>query len=326
MLSSTSLLHGNCIFNRNNTVATQQGMKTYWLCKSYRITMCRARCITHLGRVISSTGCHNHQPHMKGPYPNMEFFQSGNGNTVPSNSGSLSIRLPPVIPSSTPGTQSQGSPPQQANTVSTASLHHETPQHQLTNEVQSHEPNHTISATVHHSPSTSQHHSHISHTITSSTPQHNSSLQNMMHNVLSHNNLMHLSNITPILNPMQNQHLTHLNSPHLSNELHISPSQGGENNQCMHSPNSPQSGHHSHAQIVRSHMPDVNQISEHHQSATMHAHHQHQQTQGNVNNSPIEISSTLEATPQQSTESESIIHHSMGNNLNNSSNYKLEQI
>jgi hypothetical protein len=27
MLSSTSLLHGNCIFNRNNTVATQQGMK-----------------------------------------------------------------------------------------------------------------------------------------------------------------------------------------------------------------------------------------------------------------------------------------------------------
>lgn len=30
MLSSTSLLHGNCIFNRNNTVATQQGLKTYW--------------------------------------------------------------------------------------------------------------------------------------------------------------------------------------------------------------------------------------------------------------------------------------------------------
>lgn len=64
MLSSTSLLHGNCIFNRNNTVATQQGLKTYWLCKSYRISMCKARCITHQGRVISATGVHNHLPHM----------------------------------------------------------------------------------------------------------------------------------------------------------------------------------------------------------------------------------------------------------------------
>lgn len=33
MLSSTSLLHGSCVFNRNNTVATQAGLKTYWLCK-----------------------------------------------------------------------------------------------------------------------------------------------------------------------------------------------------------------------------------------------------------------------------------------------------
>ncbi|XP_005184261.2 broad-complex core protein isoforms 1/2/3/4/5 isoform X1 [Musca domestica] len=66
MLSSTSLLHGNCVFNRNNTVATQQGMKTYWLCKSYRISMCRARCITHQGKIISATGVHNHTPHMRG--------------------------------------------------------------------------------------------------------------------------------------------------------------------------------------------------------------------------------------------------------------------
>jgi hypothetical protein len=64
MLSSTSLLHGNCIFNRNNTVATQQGLKTYWLCKSYRISMCKARCITHQGKVISATGIHNHIAHM----------------------------------------------------------------------------------------------------------------------------------------------------------------------------------------------------------------------------------------------------------------------
>lgn len=52
MLSSTSLLHGNCIFNRNNTVATQAGLKTYWLCKSYRISMCKARCITHQVRLV----------------------------------------------------------------------------------------------------------------------------------------------------------------------------------------------------------------------------------------------------------------------------------
>lgn len=31
MLSATSLLHNSMIFNRNNTVATTQGMKTYWL-------------------------------------------------------------------------------------------------------------------------------------------------------------------------------------------------------------------------------------------------------------------------------------------------------
>jgi len=28
--------------------------------------MCRARCITHLGRIISATGVHNHLPHMRG--------------------------------------------------------------------------------------------------------------------------------------------------------------------------------------------------------------------------------------------------------------------
>lgn len=55
MLSSTSLLHGNCVFNRNNTVATQAGLKTYWLCKSYRISMCKARCITHQVRFASAS-------------------------------------------------------------------------------------------------------------------------------------------------------------------------------------------------------------------------------------------------------------------------------
>lgn len=102
MLSSTSLLHGNCVFNRNNTVATQQGMKTYWLCKSYRITMCRARCITHQGKIISATGVHNHAPHMK---PDGSAMGSGQLNEMlppvggitqsKSNNGSALIRQPP---------------------------------------------------------------------------------------------------------------------------------------------------------------------------------------------------------------------------------------
>lgn len=87
MLSSTSLLHGNCVFNRNNTVATQQGMKTYWLCKSYRISMCRARCITHQGKIISATGVHNHPPHMRGNGSSTVSNGSGSSaNTGVSNS------------------------------------------------------------------------------------------------------------------------------------------------------------------------------------------------------------------------------------------------
>lgn len=30
MYSTTSLLYDECIYNRNNIVATQQGLKTYW--------------------------------------------------------------------------------------------------------------------------------------------------------------------------------------------------------------------------------------------------------------------------------------------------------
>lgn len=117
MLSSTSLLHGNCVFNRNNTVATQAGLKTYWLCKcidfhlfpsssetflvvgkSYRISMCKARCITHQGKVISATGFHNHLPHMPQkpqelppdhtpnpfiPSTSHEYSQSSNSSSTP---------------------------------------------------------------------------------------------------------------------------------------------------------------------------------------------------------------------------------------------------
>ncbi|XP_011192821.2 broad-complex core protein isoforms 1/2/3/4/5 [Zeugodacus cucurbitae] len=149
MLSSTSLLHGSCVFNRNNTVATQQGMKTYWLCKSYRISMCRARCITHQGRVISATGVHNHPPHMRGSGPggggmgnssagsNSNAGSGGNGSGFPidvnaqqpsavaatSNSSTInlnSINMPGVL---LPGATNSAA---NVSSASGARLHHTT--------------------------------------------------------------------------------------------------------------------------------------------------------------------------------------------------------
>lgn len=87
LLSSTSLLHGNCIFNRNNTVATSCGLKNYWLCKSYRISMCKARCITHQGKIISATGVHNHLPHMSNN--KMEIPPGYTPNNISSSSSAI---------------------------------------------------------------------------------------------------------------------------------------------------------------------------------------------------------------------------------------------
>ncbi|XP_031636675.1 histidine-rich glycoprotein-like [Contarinia nasturtii] len=349
MLSSTSLLHANCIFNRNNTVATQQGMKTYWLCKSYRITMCRARCITHQGRVLSATGVHNHQPHMKGSYPNSEFVQSGNTTTCATSNGnsiSISMRLPSSIPVTTVTTQSHSSSPTSQSILPATSQHQEVPhsQHHLNNENQTQEPpNHTVTTNVHHSPpSNHQHHSHHSEHPTSSSHANNNStsLQNMMQNVLSQNNLMQLTNMTPILNPMHNHsHMAHLHSSHLSNELHVTPSQNhenNENNENLHSPDSPRSSMH-HAQLVRHQMTDdVNRMTQHHShsTGTMHGqqqqqqHHHHHHHQSNENNSPVGLS-PIETPPHRSqltSESDSNVHHSLANEMTSSSSFKLEQI
>ncbi|KAL7040829.1 hypothetical protein ACKWTF_000532 [Chironomus riparius] len=49
MLSATSLLHNSMIFNRNNTVATQQGMKTYWLWYEFNFLYSEIR-----GRILRS--------------------------------------------------------------------------------------------------------------------------------------------------------------------------------------------------------------------------------------------------------------------------------
>lgn len=369
MLSSTSLLHGNCIFNRNNTVATQQGMKTYWLCKSYRITMCRARCITHQGRVISATGMHNHQPHMKGSFPNSDFIQSGNGASVSNNGNSISVsmRLPSVIPSSiasTPGTQNASPPAQNNNNLTslTASAQHDESVHHLPNETQPQSQSQSqtqsqdssqTTPNTHHSPASTSHHHHPHHhhgehtalSVTSSFSNNNSavSLQNMMQTVLSQNNLMHLTNIAPILNPMQGHHmphLTHLNSVHHTNDLHATPSQGGESNQDLHSPDSPRSSM-QHVQLGRHHLPgDVNRMSSHHQShhsSSMHTHpHQsHQSTHSHENSTAAAVvaaasavlSSPVETPPQQGQPTpdsdSSVVHHNLAND---SSSFKLEQM
>jgi hypothetical protein len=95
MLSSTSLLHGNCVFNRNNTVATQAGLKTYWLCKSYRISMCKARCITFKGKVISATGIHNHLPHMSNKPTEIPPGHTPNSFVQPPEFPNNNMMMPP---------------------------------------------------------------------------------------------------------------------------------------------------------------------------------------------------------------------------------------
>lgn len=317
MLSSTSLLHGNCIFNRNNTVATQQGMKTYWLCKSYRITMCRARCITHQGRVISATGMHNHQPHMKGSYPNTDFVQSGNGASVSSNGNSISVsmRLPSVIPGSLSAPQiPHGQSPPNSNLISP-------PQHHLPIESHPHEPSATA---VHQSPSTSQHQPHhsehpsLSVSLASSHPNSNAaSLQTMMHNVLSQNNLSHLTNMAPILNPAQTHpHLTH-GVPH-PNELHAS--HAVENIHNINSPGSPRNlMHHARPLEAQQHQLHPN---------AMHSHQQHHPTQPSDNNSPVILSPPVETPPHQTQptpESDTMSHHSLASEMPAAS-FKIEQM
>ncbi|XP_055679827.1 sex determination protein fruitless [Lutzomyia longipalpis] len=183
MLSTTSLLHGNCIFNRNNTVATQQGMKTYWLCKSYRITMCRARCITHQGRVISATGVHNHQPHMK---------SSGDGGMMNALSPGTAMRVPQ-------GVAGQGIPnPPPTNALPVTS------QASQSLQMANLSPQQTLNAQQMHQQHQNHHHQSSGH--------HHGPHVNVMHNVLSHNNLMQLSNMNPIGNPNQHHGNMHQNA------------------------------------------------------------------------------------------------------------------
>lgn len=338
MLSSTSLLHGNCIFNRNNTVATQQGMKTYWLCKSYRLTMCRARCITHRGTVISATGVHNHQPHMKGTFPHGEFIQSGNStaNSSPTEHNQLKFsaleQSQPGIPNATVTTANN---PNQASALEQSQPQSQQRQHQAHDDIlpsvrQQHQdatqplhssqnnPQNAIS-NIHHSPNPQHAEQQQQHT-TIHPANHNSNHSNavsiqMMQNVLSQNNLMNLSNMTPILNPMQSHlpHLSHLNSAHShsTDELHVVTSQHDtDTTHSMNSPSSPRN-----AQLNRHHMSnaDLNRLTSLQPPNNMHSNHPHEH---NVH-SPGENHSQHQT---QAAESNSVERHS----IQSSDPYKLE--
>jgi hypothetical protein len=87
------------------------------LCKSYRISMCKARCITHQGKVISATGMHNHAPHMNnksqelppGHSPNSlltDFFSNTSSNSESSHAAS-SVVMPNFQFLQHPANQSQ---------------------------------------------------------------------------------------------------------------------------------------------------------------------------------------------------------------------------
>lgn len=309
MLSSTSLLHGNCVFNRNNTVATQQGMKTYWLCKSYRITMCRARCITHQGRVISSTGMHNHSPHMKGSHTTND----SNGNSM-----AITMRLATHMTPAISFSQSHSSSNihNNHNIVAMSShqrnVHESNDSHSDSHDVHSNEQN------VHHSPVTNQH-QHYNETI---------SHQNMMHTVLHPNNLLHLSGIVPALGPVQNHaQLPQLNSHNMQQptaELQTTGAHATENRQSSDS-----SPIQSISSVQQQHIPsDLNRLSQPHHHSAMNPGNQHQNHSQQIKNmnSPSVESSSHSNINQPAIDNDSTVHHPMANELSHSPSFKLEEI
>lgn len=357
MLSSTSLLHGNCVFNRNNTVATQQGMKTYWLCKSYRITMCRARCITHQGRVISATGVHNHQPHMKGAYSNSEFVTHTGGNgTSPSISGSnsnvthtVSMRLPSVLLPSTIGhssaiSQSSTPPPPPPPPPPPSHMQqHQSQQviHQSPNGSQSQDTQPPGPAVQHHS--TSLHHNspsqghadhqHAEHHTTVSTSNNSVNLQTMMHSALAPNSLMHLSNMAPILNPIH-QHHTHpshlgsMHGTHTPSSLQITPILNNENNnsQNLQSPNSPRNAG---SAASHAHQQQQHSLQSHHHHMSNQAHqmasdHHHGQQAMSVTTTSTSDAVANVASPISAQQQQHIM--SMPMSSQSQSSFKMEQM
>ncbi|KAH8279011.1 hypothetical protein KR018_012280 [Drosophila ironensis] len=251
MLSTTSLLHGNCVFNRNNTVATQQGMKTYWLCKSYRISMCRARCITHLGRIISATGVHNHTPHMRGQ-------GTGAGSAQVSGSGA-GAGAGPSTAAAASGVSGGGHQAPNASAPNASQAGYpvaEGSHHMFANQTppppQPHPGSSAGSQHPHH------HHHHLGQALPNLLVQHHPAPPSHMEPNLMHNpNLMHLQPQTHHLQQQQQQHSPHNPAAPAGQQHHLE--MGGGSGPVLLSPahlqQSPQSNRSSHSLHAQSPPP-----------------------------------------------------------------------
>lgn len=282
--------------------------------------MCRARCITHQGRVISSTGMHNHPNHMKGSHAINDLH--GNSMAVTMR---LASHIPPVI--SFGQSHSTSNTHNNHNILATSSHQrnvHESNDINQSHNNQSHDV-HSNEQNVHHSAVTNQHqHQHHNETI---------SHENMMHTVLNQNNLMQLSGMVPNLGPAQSHaQLSQFNSNNMQQstpELQTTGAHVTENRQSLDSSPIPAI-----SSVRQQHIPsDLNRLSQPHQHDAMHPENQHPNHSQQIENmnsvtvhSPSVESSSHSNTNQPAIENDSTVHHPMSNELPHSPSFKLEEI
>lgn len=275
--------------------------------------MCRARCITHQGRVISATGVHNHPPHIKSP-----ATLSDDVNQISSQ--------PIVIASSTVSTNTTV-PAVSCNPINQSirivpSSQQQTPSFQHMPTIQTFSSQSTHLPVVQHIQSSQANNQHMHHIISGGAPQ-----TITTQNILNSNNIMHphhlatsihgLPNIGPILNPLQ-QHPHHvLTNIHPPSSLQITPV---INSSHLHSPNN----HQSRNTILPPPPPPIHQtvVQQTHESPspnnTNHLHHQ-TQTSTNMstatpNNSVVVQTSSTSYTIHQTEDSN---QHSVQNQEQN---------
>lgn len=256
--------------------------------------MCRARCITHQGRVISATGVHNHPPHMKGPSgSNGDVIQASPQSVSMSSISSVNTSGVPTLCTSSPTSQtirivSTSQQQQQQSPL----LQHLPSVQQVTSQASAHLP------VVQHiqPPSMAGQHMHQHHIITGS-PQ-----AIATQNVLSSNNLMHqhhlatslhgLINTSPMLNPLQHQHhvLTNIHPPP---SLQITPVMNAHLQTST--TNSPRNT------IMQPHQTVVQQQLHESPSPNHNQLQQHQQTHSAANNMPSSQPNTVVVQTNSST-------------------------
>lgn len=69
--------------------------------RSYRLTTCRARCITAQGRIMSTTGVHNHPPHVKNTTSSRDDVSSEQHSSVQQTFAQPMSNQIPNMPSAT---------------------------------------------------------------------------------------------------------------------------------------------------------------------------------------------------------------------------------